>query len=180
MLAVADDVKPERAAPRDRLAARRRALGLTQEDLAARLQIERSTVVRWEAGATRPLPWLQPKLARALHVPAGQLAELLGGPAPPGPGDRGPAAAPVPRQLPAAVAGFTGRAGELAARLPPGRAAWREPRTPRQLSGACLEDEVERGFGGAAEPGEPGRADHVGDPSLTGLRPEGEPDLLRQ
>ena len=107
--------QPERAAPRDRLAARRRALGLTQEELAARLQIERSTVVRWERGTTQPLPWIRPKLARALQVPAGQLAELLGGPAPPGPGDRGPAAAPVPRQLPAAVRRFHR----------PGRASWR-------------------------------------------------------
>ena len=55
-LGVADDVKAARAAPRDRLASRRRALGLTQEDLAARLQIERSTVVRWERGTTQPLP----------------------------------------------------------------------------------------------------------------------------
>ena len=112
---VAEGALAGRAAHRDRLAGRRRALGLTQEELAAVLGVERSTVVRWEAGATQPLPWLRPKLARALHVPAGQLAELLGGPAPPGPGDRRAAAAPVPRQLPAAVAGFTGRAGELAA-----------------------------------------------------------------
>jgi DNA-binding SARP family transcriptional activator/DNA-binding XRE family transcriptional regulator len=81
VLAVAGDVKAGRPAPRDRLAARRRALGLTQEDLAARLRIERSTVVRWERGTTQPLPWLQPKLARALQVPVGQLAELLAGPA---------------------------------------------------------------------------------------------------
>ena len=99
---------------RDRLAARRRALGLTQEDLAGLLGVERSTVGRWERGTTQPLPWIRPKLARALQVPAGQLAELLDG-APAGPDGRGPAAAPVPRQLPAAVADFTGRAGELAA-----------------------------------------------------------------
>ena len=99
----AGDVKAGRAAPRGRLAARRRALGLTQEDLAARLQIERSTVVRWERGTTEPQPWLQPKLARALQVPVGRLADLLAGPAPVGAGDRGPAA-PVPRQLPASVA----------------------------------------------------------------------------
>jgi transcriptional regulator with XRE-family HTH domain len=116
-MAVAGDVGAGRAVPRDRLAARRRALGLTQEDLAAVLGVERSTVVRWERGATRPPPWLQPRLARALRVPAGRLAGLLAGPAPAGADDRGPAAAPVPvpRQLPAAVAGFTGRAGELAA-----------------------------------------------------------------
>jgi transcriptional regulator with XRE-family HTH domain len=114
-MAVADDAGAGRAVPRDRLAARRRALGLTQEDLAAVLGVERSTVVRWERGATRPLPWLQPRLARALRVPAGRLADLLADPAPAGADDRGPAAAPVPRQLPATVADFTGRAGELAA-----------------------------------------------------------------
>ena len=108
---MADDA----GARRDRLAARRRALGLTQEDLAARLGVERSTVGRWERGTTQPLPWIRPKLAKVLQVPAGQLAELLDGPTPSGAGDREPAAAPVPRQLPAAVADFTGRAGELAA-----------------------------------------------------------------
>jgi transcriptional regulator with XRE-family HTH domain len=78
-----------RAVPRDRPTARRRALGLTQEDLAALLGVERSTVVRWERGVTRPLPWLQPRLARALQVPAGRLAGLLDGPAPADAGDRG-------------------------------------------------------------------------------------------
>jgi transcriptional regulator with XRE-family HTH domain len=115
VLAVADDAGAGRAGKRDRLAARRRALGLTQEDLAALLGVERSTVARWERGATQPLPWIRPKLAKALQVPAAQLAELLGG-VPARPDSRRPAAtAPVPRQLPAAVAGFTGRAGELAA-----------------------------------------------------------------
>jgi transcriptional regulator with XRE-family HTH domain len=112
---VTDDAGARRAGHRDRLAARRRALGLTQEELAAVLGVERSTVVRWEAGGTQPLPWLRPKLARALQVPAGRLAELLGEPAQAGPVERRPAAAPVPRQLPAAVADFTGRADELAA-----------------------------------------------------------------
>jgi len=115
VLAVADDVKAGRAAPRDRLAGRRRALGLTQEELAALLDIDRSTVVRWERGTTQPLPWIRPKVAKVLQIPVGQLDELLGGPALPGLGDRGPAAAPVPRQLPAAVPDFTGRTGELAA-----------------------------------------------------------------
>jgi tetratricopeptide (TPR) repeat protein/transcriptional regulator with XRE-family HTH domain len=112
---VSDDAGADRAARRDRLAARRRALGLTQEGLAALLGVERSTVVRWERGTTQPLPSLRPKLARALQVRVGRLAELLGAPTSAGPDGRGPAAAPIPRQLPAAVAGFTGRARELAA-----------------------------------------------------------------
>jgi tetratricopeptide (TPR) repeat protein/transcriptional regulator with XRE-family HTH domain len=120
VLAVADTAGAEDAARRHRLAQRRRALGLTQEELAALLGIERSTVMRWEHGKTQPLPRIQPKLARALQVPAGQLAELLGGPAWVGPSRYRPAAPPVPRQLPAAVADFTGRTAELAAltRLP--------------------------------------------------------------
>ena len=115
MLAVAEDVNARRPAHRDQLAARRLALGLTQEDLAAVLGVERSTVVRWETGTTQPLPRIRPRLAKALQVPAGQLGGLLGEPAPAGPGQRETAAAPVPRQLPTAVADFTGRADELAA-----------------------------------------------------------------
>jgi tetratricopeptide (TPR) repeat protein/transcriptional regulator with XRE-family HTH domain len=100
------------AGKRLRLAQRRKALGLTQEDLAALLGVERSTVVRWEQGETEPLAWIRPKLAKALEVPAGRLGALLavhdlarsGGPVP-----------PVPRQLPPAVEDFTGRAAELEA-----------------------------------------------------------------
>jgi transcriptional regulator with XRE-family HTH domain/tetratricopeptide (TPR) repeat protein len=109
---------------RERLAQRRKALGLTQEDLAALLKVERSTVVRWERGETEPLPWLRPRLARALRVSADRLAELLDdtgrpGGALPGEGDshqatrRGPMV--TPRQLPATVTDFTGRVAELAA-----------------------------------------------------------------
>ena len=62
---------------RQGLSQRRKAVGLTQESLAGQLGVERSTVVRWEAGDTEPLPWIRPKLARALHVSIDQLAELL-------------------------------------------------------------------------------------------------------
>jgi tetratricopeptide (TPR) repeat protein/DNA-binding XRE family transcriptional regulator len=112
VLAVAEDAVAKVAARRERLAQRRKALGLTQEDLASLVDVDRSTVFRWERGEYEPLPWIQPKLARALKISASQLQELLAVDSPARPA----AAAPgVPRQLPAAVADFTGRAAELAA-----------------------------------------------------------------
>jgi tetratricopeptide (TPR) repeat protein/transcriptional regulator with XRE-family HTH domain len=112
VLVVAENAVAKVAAGRDRLARRRKALGLTQEDLAGLLHVERSTVFRWEHGQCEPLPWIRPKLARALKVPADRLETLL---AVDGRAGSGAAAAQVPRQLPAAVADFTGRAAELAA-----------------------------------------------------------------
>ena len=118
MLAMADDAAATGAAKRERLAQRRKALGLTQEDLAGLLGVVRSTVVRWERGETEPLPWIRPKLAATLRVSADRLEELLTA----GPAVRGAdtarsqdSGAGVPRQLPAAVGDFTGRAAELAA-----------------------------------------------------------------
>jgi tetratricopeptide (TPR) repeat protein/DNA-binding XRE family transcriptional regulator len=131
MLAMADNAVANQAARRERLAQRRKALGLTQEVLAGLLGVERSTVVRWERGETEPLPWIRPKLARALRVSADRLEELLAAGNPPesslGPvaAGRGAGTVPmvpagstvptVPRQLHATVADFTGRAAELAA-----------------------------------------------------------------
>jgi DNA-binding XRE family transcriptional regulator len=43
------------------LAERRRVVGYTQERLAEMLGVERTTVVRWEAGETCPQPWYRPK-----------------------------------------------------------------------------------------------------------------------
>ena len=68
---------------------------------------------RLERGETQSLPWLRPKLAKALRVSADRLEELLatdGAPASP----QGRTAA-VPKQPPAAIADFTGRAAELEA-----------------------------------------------------------------
>jgi transcriptional regulator with XRE-family HTH domain len=65
------------ALKRQRLSQRRKVVGLTQESLAQRLGVERSTVARWEAGATEPVPSMRPNVARALGVSIDQLAELL-------------------------------------------------------------------------------------------------------
>ena len=59
-----DGVITSGAAKRGPLARRRKAVGLTQEQLAERLGVERTTVVRWERGQTAPLPWLRPRLPR--------------------------------------------------------------------------------------------------------------------
>ena len=99
------------AAKRRRLAQRRKALGLTQEGLAEQLGVERSTVVRWERGETSrcrgsgpswPRRWgSRLSRSRSCWPPARRRSR------------QGPTAAP--RQLPAAVADFTGRAAELQA-----------------------------------------------------------------
>jgi tetratricopeptide (TPR) repeat protein/transcriptional regulator with XRE-family HTH domain len=107
MLVMSDGATRTGAAKRGRLAQRRKAVGLTQEQLAGQLGVERTTVVRWERGQTQPLPWLRPRLAKALGVSAGRIEELLAS-------TQGRAAR-VPRQLPAAVADFTGRTAELQA-----------------------------------------------------------------
>jgi transcriptional regulator with XRE-family HTH domain/tetratricopeptide (TPR) repeat protein len=107
MLAMPDGAVTNRAAKRGRLAQRRKAVGLTQEQLAEQLGVERTTVARWEHGQSEPLPWIRPKLARVLRVSADRLEILLAG------GDHGGSEPGVPRQLPSAVADFTGRAAEL-------------------------------------------------------------------
>jgi transcriptional regulator with XRE-family HTH domain len=62
---------------RGQLAARRKAAGFSQDQLAERLKVDRSTVVRWESGGTEPQPWIRPRLARALGVSADRLDALL-------------------------------------------------------------------------------------------------------
>ena len=62
---------------RPALAARRQAVGHTQDSLTNELGIDRSTIVRWEAGTTEPQPWLRPKVARVLRISADQLAAML-------------------------------------------------------------------------------------------------------
>lgn len=67
------------ASRRQKLTQRRKAVGFTQESLAEHLGVERSTVIRWEAGDSEPLPSIRPSLARALQVSIDQLADLLTG-----------------------------------------------------------------------------------------------------
>ncbi|HEY8524244.1 MAG TPA: helix-turn-helix transcriptional regulator [Acidimicrobiales bacterium] len=62
---------------REALAARRKAVGLTQESLAEALRVERSTVARWEQGTASPRPWYRRKLADALDVTPDELTRLL-------------------------------------------------------------------------------------------------------
>ncbi|MGX7829092.1 helix-turn-helix transcriptional regulator [Actinokineospora sp. 24-640] len=63
---------------RQRLAARRKSLGFSQEALAERLEVDPKTIRRWENGTSEPQPWLWPKLARHLQVSSEQLELLLG------------------------------------------------------------------------------------------------------
>lgn len=59
------------------LVAARKAAGLSQEFLAERMGVERSTVQRWEAGHSTPQPGHRPELASVLSIPRDKLAELL-------------------------------------------------------------------------------------------------------
>jgi transcriptional regulator with XRE-family HTH domain/tetratricopeptide (TPR) repeat protein len=99
---------------RERLAQRRRALGLTQAALAELAGVKRSTVIRWEQGESEPKLWIRPRLAKALQVSADRLRALLdsSGAASPGARQNRPAST-VPRQLTAAVPDFTGRVTQL-------------------------------------------------------------------
>jgi transcriptional regulator with XRE-family HTH domain len=86
------------AGKRHRLVSTRKAAGFSQERLAETVGVERSTVMRWERGETRPQPWARPKLARALGISDQVLSELLGEPAEP------EGAAPAPRLIAGEVA----------------------------------------------------------------------------
>lgn len=59
------------------LARARRAAAYTQETLAYQLGVDPSTVSRWEAGDTEPLPYKRPKLASLLKISGHKLEELL-------------------------------------------------------------------------------------------------------
>lgn len=59
------------------LASRRMTAGYTQESLAERLSVERSTIARWEHGESKPQPWARRKLAEVLSVSLQQVDDLL-------------------------------------------------------------------------------------------------------
>lgn len=108
MLVMADDAVNIGAARRERLAQRRKVLGLTQEDLACLLGVERSTVMRWERGENEPQPSIRLRLAKALRVPTDRLEALLASDGGLGGSGAEPGASRhrthvVPQQLPAAV-----------------------------------------------------------------------------
>ncbi|SCL16222.1 DNA-binding transcriptional regulator, XRE-family HTH domain [Micromonospora nigra] len=65
------------ALKRHRLAARRKTVGHTQESLAEKLGVDRTTVVRWERCESEPQPWVRPRLADALRVSPDELGTLL-------------------------------------------------------------------------------------------------------
>lgn len=52
---------------------------MSQEALAQRLAVERTTVARWEAGRSAPHPWARPRLAKALDVTDDELDSILVG-----------------------------------------------------------------------------------------------------
>lgn len=66
-------------APRDRLAAQRRARGLTQEALAQALGVAVSSVRHWERGTSTPLARHRPRLAEQLNVSLAELEIMLNG-----------------------------------------------------------------------------------------------------
>ena len=65
------------ASRREALARQRKTAGHTQESLAALLEVDRSTVARWESGATTPHPGQRLEIAEALQITRDQLEVLL-------------------------------------------------------------------------------------------------------
>jgi transcriptional regulator with XRE-family HTH domain len=156
---------------RTRLVARRKVVGFSQEMLAERLQVDRSTVVRWERGECDPQPWKRAELAQALRVSVEQLDELLTW--------EGTATASPDEEY----AGVTGRAGESGGkRLCGGCGLPLSRYNPGELCQSCISHSEKDGPllrgggpGGGSTPGLTGGGAvaevHVGD-RLAALRGE--------
>ena len=65
---------------RRRLASTRKAAGYTQESLAEALNVDRTTVIRWETGENEPQPFYWPKLSKLLRISSEELRQLLAEP----------------------------------------------------------------------------------------------------
>lgn len=50
---------------------------MSQEALAERLRVERTTIARWESGETQPLAWFRPRLAGVLQVSVDDLDMMI-------------------------------------------------------------------------------------------------------
>ncbi|MFD0396622.1 helix-turn-helix transcriptional regulator [Kitasatospora sp. NPDC127121] len=62
-----------------RLAVLRRAAGYTQEQLATAMDVDRTTIHRWENGKATPRPWQMPRLARLLKASQDELRSAVFG-----------------------------------------------------------------------------------------------------
>ena len=75
--AKAKEEEKEKPRRRTALVARRKAVGWTQQNLAASLGVHTNTVSRWERGLSMPLAWVRDAIAEALKLTVFQLDALL-------------------------------------------------------------------------------------------------------
>ncbi|GAA3000283.1 hypothetical protein GCM10010483_51570 [Actinokineospora diospyrosa] len=59
------------------LADARERAGLSQEQLAELIPVDRSTISRWERGTQGPIPWMRPRISRALGIGMDELGDIL-------------------------------------------------------------------------------------------------------
>lgn len=58
------------------IAARRRKLKMTQDDLAKQLNVDRTTVTKWETGKAAPRSFMLIRLAKILQCPVEELFDV--------------------------------------------------------------------------------------------------------